>query len=236
MAETGNDIRANPEAALLTLQNVTKLRAGTKILDHISLTIRENRIIGVAGGNGAGKTTLLKLMAGLLIPDSGQIVRASGSFSSLLSGLHFYNWMTIEDCVKFYNDFYNDFDRARALPLLDSLNTVRNTRVCRLSRGQQERLCMILALCRSCGLYLFDEPFDGVDPFFKKDMKRFLLEHMAEGSSVVMVTHLLKDFETLFDEVIFVEQGHVWQLETEEIRSRYHKSVEQYYLEEVNHE
>ena len=95
---------------------------------------------------------------------------------------------------------------------------------------------MILGLCRKSRLYLFDEPFDGIDPYFKKDMKRFLLENMADNSSIVMATHLLKDLESLFDEVIFLADGRVWQMETEEIRTRHRKSVEQYYLEEIKHD
>ena len=95
---------------------------------------------------------------------------------------------------------------------------------------------MILGLCSKSRLYLFDEPFDGIDPYFKKDMKRFLLENMADNSSIVMATHLLKDLESLFDEVIFLADGRVWQMETEEIRMRHHKSVEQYYLEEIKHD
>ena len=67
-------------------------------------------------------------------------------------------------------------------------------------------------------------------------MKRFLLKNMADNSSIVMATHLLKDLESLFDEVIFLADGRVWQMETEKIRMKHHKSVEQYYLEEIKHD
>lgn len=235
-----DDIRTEDITAastcLLRLQNVIKKRNGWRVLDHASVTVRENRIIGVVGDNGIGKSTLLKLMAGLLRPDGGQIIREEATPSYILSGSHFYEWMTADDCAGFYRDFYPDFDRERALMLLEQSKIDRRTRLCRLSRGNQERLCMILGLCRKSRLYLFDEPFDGIDPYFKKDMKRFLLENMADNSSVVMATHLLKDLESLFDEVIFLAEGRVWQMETEEIRTRHRKSVEQYYLEEIKHD
>lgn len=223
------------DTVLLKLQDVTKTRNGWKVLNQVSATVRENRIIGVIGDNGIGKSTLLKLMAGLLKPDDGQVIRQEPA-SYILSGSHFYEWMTARDCVRFYGDFYTDFDGEHALMLLEQSKIDRKIRLCRLSRGNQERLCMILGLCRKSRLYLFDEPFDGIDPYFKKDMKRFLLENMADNSTIVMATHLLKDFESLFDEVIFLADRRIWQMGTEEIRTRYHKSVEQYYLEEINHD
>lgn len=237
---TMNDIEmedtCKKDHILLELRDVSKARNGWPVLSHASVTVRENRIIGVVGDNGVGKSTLLKLMAGLLRPGAGRIVQREASPSYILTESHFYGWMTTDDCIRFYHDFYPDFDEKRAVHLTEQSGIGRRERISHLSRGKQERLCMILDLCRKCRLYLFDEPFDGIDPYFKKDMKRFLLENMAEGSSIVMATHLLKDLEALFDEVIFLTNDRVWQMETEEIRSRYCKSVEQYYLEEMNHD
>lgn len=224
------------ESCLLELLDVSKARNGFPVLAHASVTIRRNRIIGVVGDNGVGKSTLLKLMAGILKPGNGRIVREEQQPSYILSAGHFYDWTTVKDAMTFYRDFYPDFEYGRASLLLEQSGISRRDRISRLSRGKQERLCMILGLCRRSSLYLFDEPFDGTDPFFKKDMKRFLLENMAENSSIVMATHLLKDLEALFDEVIFLADRRVWQMETEEIRTRFHKSVEQYYLEEINHD
>ncbi len=224
-----------PGEILLQLQNVSKFRSGQKILSDATLTIRRNRIIGVIGENGIGKTTLLKLMAGLLKPDQGSIVKTVDSPSYLISADHFYEWMTVADSIQFYDSFFTDFDRERALLLTAQSDLESRKRIRRLSAGQQEKLCMILSLCRESSLYLFDEPFGGTDPLFKKDMKRFLLENMADNSTIVMATHLLKDLEYLFDEVIFLTGSEIRQTETEEIRSHFHQSVEQYYLEEVSH-
>lgn len=100
----------------------------------------------------------------------------------------------------------------------------------------QKRYFMILGLSRRCSLYLgLMKPLKDIDPFFKRDTKRFLLENMEEGSTVVMATHLLKDMEALFDEVLFVADHTVIQIETEHIRAAYGKSVEEYYMEELAH-
>ena len=225
-----------PDDILLQLEDVSKYRSGRAILSHATLTIRKNRIIGVLGENGIGKTTLLKVMAGLLKPDQGSITKMSGSPSFLVSASHFYEWMTVADSIQFFSNFFDDFDRERASLLTEQSEISGRTRISHLSGGQQERLCIILGLCRKSSLYLFDEPFGSSDPLFKKDMKRFLLENMADNSTIVMATHLLKDLEYLFDEIILLTESEIRQTETEYIRSRYHKSVEQYYLEEVSHE
>lgn len=221
---------------LLRMDHVGKYHAGRVILRDVSLEIRRNRIIGVIGDNGMGKTTLLKMMAGLLYPDSGEVVRNCDPYTYIPSGEHFYSWMRVADGVSFYQDYYGDFDREKANRLLAQSGLEPENRIHRLSRGQQERLCLILGLSRRCCLYLMDEAFGGIDPFFKRDTKRFLLENMEEDSSIVMTTHLLKDTETLFDEVLFVTDKTVKQMETERIRAEYGKSVEQYYMEELKHE
>ena len=130
------------DTVLLKLQNVTKTRNGWKVLNHVTAEVRENRIIGVIGDNGIGKSTLLKLMAGLLKPDEGRIIHGEAALSYILSGSHFYDWMNADDCVRFYEDFYSDFDREHALMLLEQSRIDRRTRLCRLSRGKQERLCI----------------------------------------------------------------------------------------------
>lgn len=220
---------------LLTLQNVGKAYGRTVILQDVNFKVRPGRIIGIVGDNGMGKTTLMKLMAGLLLPDKGQIIHQSKDYSYILCGEHFYPWMRVKDGFAFYRDYYDDFDSEKAGQLLGQSGIDSRKRIHCLSSGQQERFGLILGLSRRCSLYLMDESFGGIDPFFKRDTKRFLLENMEEGSSLVMATHLLKDLETLFDEVLFVTDKTVRQMETEEIRSAYGKSVEQYYMEDLAH-
>lgn len=221
---------------LLKMRHVWKSYTMTVYLQDINIEILSNRIIGIIGDNGVGKTTLLKMMAGLLEPDRGEIIRNCEDYTYILNGAHFYPWMRVKDGVAFYQDYYDDFDRGRAVRLLEQSGIHPERKILSLSAGQQKRFCLILGLSRSCRLYLIDETFGNIDPFFKRDTKRFLLENMKEGSTIVMATHLLKDMETLFDEVLFVTGKTVIQMETEEIRATYGKSVEEYYMEELAHE
>lgn len=97
-----------------------------------------------------------------------------------------------------------------------------------MSSGMQDKVTFILALCRRVKLYLFDEPLSGSDTSFKSDMKKILLANIPEDATVMIATQLLKDFETLFDEVIILKADGMEQIETEQIRDKYKMSVEEY--------
>ena len=230
---TGADDIQQDGRALLTMRQANKWMDGRKVINMADLTIQKGRIIGVVGDNGYGKTVLLKMMAGLIEQDSGEIVRYTKEISFVLSSKSFYPWMRVMDALKFYRDFYDDFDINRAQQLVGESALEPDRKIMHLSTGQRERLCLILALARNSSLYLMDEPLNGIDPPFKKDFKKFLLANLPEDASVVMATHLLKELEYLFDEVLFVTRYGIRQIQTEEIREKYHKSVEDYYMEVI---
>lgn len=224
------------ERSLMELDHVGKLRGGKRVLREVSFPIRAGRIIGVAGDNGLGKTTLLELMAGILQPDEGTIKRECERISYVTTREDFYHWMKVKDALIFYRDYYENFDFQRAGKLLKESGISEKDRIAALSRGQQERLFLILAVSQEADVYLMDEPLSGVDPYFKKDIRRFLLQNLPEDAAIVMATHLLREMEQLFDEVIFVMKSGIQFLRTDEIRENYGKSVEQYYLEVRKHE
>lgn len=224
------------ENILMELDHVGKLRGGKRVLREVSFPIRAGRIIGVAGDNGLGKTTLLELMAGILQPDEGTIRRGCGRISYVTVKEDFYSWMKVKDALIFYRDYYENFDLQRAKTLLKESGISEKDRIAALSRGQQERLFLILAVSQEAEVYLMDEPLSGVDPYFKKDFRRFLLQNLPEDAAVVMATHLLREMEQLFDEAVFVMKSGVQFLRTDEIRETYGTSIEQYYLEVRKHE
>ena len=224
------------ETVLMELEHVGKIRGEKHVLHDVSFAVKAGRIIGVAGDNGQGKTTLLALMAGLLRTDAGVIHRYADRISYVNVKEEFYNWMKVKDALFFYRDYYDNFDIARAEQLLEENGIAQQMKISVLSRGLQERLFLILAVSQTAEIYLMDEPFSGLDPYFKKDIRRFLLQNLPENATIVMATHLLREMEQLFDEVIFVMKSGVQLLKTDEIREKYGKSVEQYYLEVMKHE
>lgn len=224
------------EKILLELKDIGLSYSGKAILNNVNLSILSGRLIGMVGDNGLGKSTLLKLMAGIMQADSGQKKVDSSSISYILEVEQLYSWMKVRDALLFYHNFYDDFNLIHAKKLLQKYHISEKQRIGRLSKGHGEIVCLILGLSRKAELYLMDESLSGVDPYFKKDIKQFLLENMPENSTLIIATHLLKELEFLLDEIIFVTKEGVFQIETENIRREYGMSVEQYYLKEVSHE
>ena len=223
----------------INIENVIKRFGKDTIINGLSLDVRPGEFFTLLGPSGCGKTTLLRLMAGLIPPDDGEVIRqesilGKSGISYLADSSWFYGWMKVRDAVSFYSNFYRDFDVNKARLLLQESSIEPGKKIRHLSAGEAQRLCMILAVSRKAGLYLMDEPASGMDPAFKKELKHFLLSCLPEGAAVIMATHLLKDLETLFDDVILLKGGEALCLRTEEIREKCHKSVEEYYLEVRN--
>ncbi len=223
------------ENCLMELKGISKKHHALPVLTDVNVRIFGGRFIGVVGDNGLGKTTLLRLMAGIWKPDRGSIVRNVPKIPFVPAREEFYSWMKVRDALDFYRTYYDNFRFEKAGQLLRDGGISPNDKIAALSRGQQERLFLILAISQDARLYLMDEPLSGMDPYFKKDVRQFLLKNLPEDATVVMATHLLRELEQLFDEVIFVTEEGVLQMEADEIRQHFGKSIEQYYLEVIKH-
>ncbi|MEO3946441.1 ABC transporter ATP-binding protein [Gorillibacterium sp. CAU 1737] len=213
--------------SLLELANVTKRYKGTRGLNGVSLSLDPGKIVGLLGPNGSGKTTLMSLIAGLAHPDSGTIkvqgVPVGLATRSLVSFLPDQPltepWMKVEDAVAYYADFFADFDREKARELLSFMKLLPSDPVTALSKGMSERLQLTLALSRRVPLYLLDEPIGGVDPVARGKILDAIVEQYSEDSTLVVSTHLVRDIERIFDEVILIQEGKiVLQQEVEDLR------------------
>ena len=218
----------------MELERVSKRCGDIQVIETVSVAVPEGQIIGLVGANGVGKTTLLKLLAGFLHPDEGRIRMEPGKISYLLREQDMYAWMKVKDAVCYYADFYPDFRMEQAISLLEEAGIELHRKVKRLSDGNKQRLCLILAVSRQVPYYLLDEPVKSTDPNFKKDFKKYLLRNLPENATVILATHLLKDLETLFDTVLVMGNRRIKMIEAEQIRENYNISVGEYCAREMN--
>lgn len=212
----------------IRVENLEKEIDKYVIFEKLNFSLEAGRIVGLLGKNGSGKTTLLQLITGYLYPTDGEIMVDRNSISYLVETDDFYSWMKVKDALEYYEVYFTDFDRTRAEHLLKEAGIDTSLKLQKLSSGMQDKVCFILAISRRVKLYLFDEPLSGSDSSFKSEIKKMLLANMPEDSTIVIATPLLKDFETLFDEVLILKDDGIDQIETERIREEYRMSVEEY--------
>ena len=225
---------------LLTCEGLTKHYGAKTALDGVDLHIGFGKIVGLLGPNGSGKTTLIKLANGLLQPDSGSIriagmkpgVESKAIVSYLPDADWLPGWMRVEQLVKMFGDFYKDFDPARANEMLTNLELSPKDVLKTLSKGNREKVQLILAMSRNARLYLLDEPIGGVDPAARDYILHTILSNYSKDATVLISTHLIEDIEPVLDEAIFLKEGTVLaHRSVDEIRENEGMSVDAYFRE-----
>ena len=214
--------------------------SGCYALNNLNLSLERGQIIGLLGPNGSGKTTFIKLINDLLTPTSGQIlidgklpgVETKAMVSYLPERTHLDQTMKINDLIKYFADFYEDFRTERAFTMLKDLNIDQNARLKNLSKGTKEKVQLILVMSRDAKLYILDEPIGGVDPAARDYILHTILNNYNEEATILLSTHPIHDIESILDQVIFIRQGQlVLNASVDEIRMEQGKSVDSLFRE-----
>ena len=215
---------------------------GTKrALDGISLGLEKGKIIGLLGPNGSGKTTLVKILAGLLSRDGGEALidgmevseRTKAVVSYLPERTYFNSWMSVNECLEMFKDFYEDFDIERARSMLIDLGVEADAKLRTLSKGTKEKVQLVLVMARRARLYLLDEPIAGVDPSAREYIIDTIIKNHNEESTILISTHLITDIETALDEYIFIHNGKIFERGTPASVMEKHKMTLDAYFREV---
>ena len=225
---------------LLNCTGLRKAYGKKRALDHVDLHLEPGKIIGLLGPNGSGKTTLMKLANGLLQPTEGSSTNAGSVpgpatkeiVSYLPDAAWLPDWMRVEQLVEMFHDFYADFDPARAGEMLAKLELDPKAPLKTLSKGNKEKVQLILAMSRAAKRYLLDEPIGGGDPSARDYILHTILPNYSEDATVVISTHLIADVEIILDDVAFLNRGHLLlQSSADELRAREGKSVDAVFRE-----
>lgn len=225
---------------ILRCDHLTKNFGSIYALNEVSMTIESGKIIGLLGPNGAGKTTLIKIISGLLTPTSGSLfiegdapgIRTKSKVSYLPDVNYLNNWMTVNQIVAMFTDFYDDFRPDLAHQMIASLGIDPARKLKTLSKGNKEKVSLILVMSRNAKLYLLDEPIAGVDPATRDYIISTIINNFNPEASVLISTHLISDIESVLDEVIFLRDGSILlQDSVEHIREEQGKSVDEWFRE-----
>ena len=202
---------------LLECKDLCKSFDNRVILDNVNIKIERGKIVGLLGKNGQGKTTLIKLINDLLTPTSGEVlingkkpsIESKKIISYLPERTYFDKSMKVSDIIKYFKEFYDNFNEEKALKLLDDLELDKSLRLAKMSKGMQEKVELILVMSREADLYILDEPLGGVDPATRDYILDTILSNFKDGASVIISTHLIADIERILDEVIFIDKGKI---------------------------
>ena len=225
---------------VLEIKGISKSYGKKEALNNINLSIERGKIIGLLGPNGSGKTTLIKLINGLLTPNEGEITVDGNSIgnesrlavSYLPDKTYLPDWMKVSDIFKMFTDFYGNFEIEKARDMLGRLNISEGERLKALSKGNKEKVQLILVMSRNAKLYLLDEPIGGVDPAARDYILNTIITTYNPDASVIISTHLISDIEKVLDEAIFIDSGQIVLHDTvDNIRENMGKSVDGYFRE-----
>ena len=209
-------------------------------LCNVDLALGTGRIVGLLGPNGSGKTTLIKIANGLLTPTRGELLidgmkpgTDTKRIVSYLPDKEFLpEWMSVKRALSYYADFFPDFRRDMAETMLSDLKVDLKSKIKTLSKGNREKVMLIVAMCREAKVYLLDEPLAGVDPAARTYILDTIVSKHAPDSTVIISTHLIADVESVLDDVIFLKNGVIELFgNADEIREREGKTIDELFRE-----
>ena len=221
-------------------RRLSKCYGHTTALRELTFGLPRGKVIGLLGPNGSGKTTLMKILGGVLRQSSGEVlidgeapgIATKRIVSYLPERSYFSNWMRVCDCIDYFSDFYEDFDRARARSLLEMLSVPCNAKLKTLSKGTKEKVQIVLVMARRARLYLLDEPLAGVDPAARNQILDLIIKNGNPEATVLLSTHLICDIEQILNEFLFLSQGAIVRYDTvQNVRQNEEKSLNALFLE-----
>lgn len=225
---------------MINIKNLNKKYRNKIILDNINLNIEKGKIIGLLGPNGSGKTTLMKILLNITKEDNGEIYinnekksEETNKYISFLPDAPFIDKdLSINEARNYFKFFYTDFNDKKFENLINKLNLNLKDKIKNLSKGNIEKLNLILILSRDAKIYILDEPIAGVDIVTRNEILKLIIENISDESTAIISTHLIKDIEHIFDQVIFLKDANIDKIyNVEDIRINKNISVEDLYLE-----
>jgi ABC-2 type transport system ATP-binding protein len=230
-----------PEGAAVSTAALTKRYGRLLALDGVDITVPSGAVYVLVGPNGAGKSTLLKVLLDLVVPDAGsaQVFGVDTHRSAAVARAQIgyvperddvaYDWIRVDDLLRCHAAFFPCWDALYASELARLFEIRPASRLGSLSKGQQRRVQLLLALAHCPPLLVLDEPLDGLDPLMRDRTIAAVAEHMARfETTVLMSTHQVQEAERLCDHVCVMSAGRiVAQVTRDALRS----SLRRYTLE-----
>ncbi len=208
---------------MIGIKNVSKSFGEKLVLDNVSFTA-EDEILGLLGPNGSGKSTLMKIIAGIIPPDSGDV---------LINGVSVVeNPVRVKEIVGFVPETPVLYESLTASELFSFIGAVRRIEpsllkerverlaealefkamdelVANLSFGNKQKVSIIAAMLHNPSVLILDEAFNGLDVASAKVLRDLIFQFREEGREVIISTHILPIAERICDRIIIIQNGRI---------------------------
>jgi ABC-2 type transport system ATP-binding protein len=215
----------------IEIQSVAKSFGSVDVLRDLTMNVSQGQTFAFLGRNGQGKTTTIRMLLGLLKPSAGEVrvlglnphreaIEIRRRVGYLAEDQTMFGWMSVREIIDFMAPFYPTWDRALAKNLLKRFDLPEKTKIKHLSKGQNVRLGLLLAMAHNPQLVILDDPTLGLDPIMRKEFLRDVVEHLqGRGVTVFFSSHLLYEVEPVADIVAILDGGRILrQTQTETLR------------------
>jgi lipopolysaccharide export system ATP-binding protein len=218
-----------PKRRTLTTSEISKAYRGRRVVDDVSVTVKQGEVVGLLGPNGAGKTTSFYMIVGLITPDSGRVLlddkditefpmyeRARQGVSYLPQEASVFRKLSVEDNLMAILEtlpLSRRERRDRMNQLVDQLGleTVRHNKAYALSGGERRRVEIARSLVIQPSFLLLDEPFSGIDPIQVLELQHIIFDLKRAGIGVLVTDHNVRETLAVTDRAYIINEGKIFR-------------------------
>ena len=209
----------------ITVKHLNKIFIDEVAVNDVSFEVPFGQITALLGPNGAGKSTALNMIAGILIPTSGQIEIAGlgyrqhyrqikAKMGHLTSDMSLYESFSLLENLQLIGNLRNYSgkrykQRLEQLCHMFELGPILEKRFDELSSGQKQRALIAASIFHDPDILIFDEVTASLDVIMSKDIMDFLKSEKERGKAILFSTHILSEVEYISDRILFIEKGHI---------------------------
>jgi lipopolysaccharide export system ATP-binding protein len=214
---------------ILQTDEITKAYRGRKVVDNVSIRVKQGEVVGLLGPNGAGKTTSFYMIVGMITPDSGRVTlddrnitaqpmyqRARLGISYLPQEASVFRKLSVEDNLNAILETLplnrrERRDRMNQLIGQLGLENVRNSKGYVLSGGERRRVEIARSLVIEPSFLLLDEPFSGIDPIQVLELQKIIFELKRSGIGVLVTDHNVRETLAVTDRAYIINEGRIFR-------------------------
>jgi ABC-2 type transport system ATP-binding protein len=224
--------------AVIDLEKLTKSYGPSRGIIDVDLAVDQGEIFGFLGPNGAGKTTTIRTMLDLIKPTSGRALVFGIESTVDPVAIHrrvgyipgefaLYDRLTGKQTLEYFANLRGGVDAAYQAALIERLDLDPSRRFKEYSKGNKQKVGLVIALQHRPELLVLDEPTSGLDPLVQQSFFEIMLETAAEGATIFLSSHILSEVEKTCGRVAIIREGRIVKLDTVEgLRDLAHHQVE----------